>query len=299
MVTGAGFRPLARIRTAQLGDDAGLVGAAALARDVVRVGVGPSTRDAERWVWGRSDAGRLQPGAVVVVLAAVAGGVVADPQNSSTMPTPIAISAMGMPTSGTEAEHARHDHHHEAEHHQDDRQDRHRSRSRQRRRVRRHVVRRRPTPGPVPSSVPCRASVAGAGRGQLLGVRAAVLRRVRLDRGRRCGSGSASSPNDEPKPSRSRSAMISANAASTSSGPSGPPCPSCRLSHPRPVHPARRTPCCARRSPARRCRGSPRGSCSPAPARSRPRAIGPRAAPPISGSTTWSPGRAQHQHRRR
>jgi glucokinase len=33
-VTGAGYRPLARIRTAQLGDDAGLVGAAALARDV-------------------------------------------------------------------------------------------------------------------------------------------------------------------------------------------------------------------------------------------------------------------------
>jgi glucokinase len=33
-ITGAGYRPLARIRTAQLGDDAGLVGAAALARDV-------------------------------------------------------------------------------------------------------------------------------------------------------------------------------------------------------------------------------------------------------------------------
>ncbi|CAM3561628.1 ROK family glucokinase [Kibdelosporangium persicum] len=33
-VTGAGYRPLARIRTAQLGDDAGLVGAATLARDV-------------------------------------------------------------------------------------------------------------------------------------------------------------------------------------------------------------------------------------------------------------------------
>jgi glucokinase len=37
MITGAGFRPLARIRTAQLGDDAGLVGAASLARDVVAV----------------------------------------------------------------------------------------------------------------------------------------------------------------------------------------------------------------------------------------------------------------------
>jgi glucokinase len=33
-VTGAGHRPLARIRTAQLGDDAGLVGAATLARDL-------------------------------------------------------------------------------------------------------------------------------------------------------------------------------------------------------------------------------------------------------------------------
>lgn len=33
MVTGAGYRPLARIRTAQLGDDAALVGAAALAAD--------------------------------------------------------------------------------------------------------------------------------------------------------------------------------------------------------------------------------------------------------------------------
>jgi glucokinase len=33
MITGAGFRPLARIRTAQLGDDAALVGAAALAAD--------------------------------------------------------------------------------------------------------------------------------------------------------------------------------------------------------------------------------------------------------------------------
>ncbi|GGM61474.1 glucokinase [Longimycelium tulufanense] len=33
-ITGAGHRPLARIRTAQLGDDAGIVGAAALARDV-------------------------------------------------------------------------------------------------------------------------------------------------------------------------------------------------------------------------------------------------------------------------
>lgn len=37
VVTGAGHRPLARIRTAQLGgDDAGIVGAAALARDVVQ-----------------------------------------------------------------------------------------------------------------------------------------------------------------------------------------------------------------------------------------------------------------------
>ena len=36
-VTGTGFRPLSRIRTAQLGDDAGLVGAATLARDVVAV----------------------------------------------------------------------------------------------------------------------------------------------------------------------------------------------------------------------------------------------------------------------
>jgi glucokinase len=36
LITGAGHRPLARIRTAQLGgDDAGIVGAAALARDVV------------------------------------------------------------------------------------------------------------------------------------------------------------------------------------------------------------------------------------------------------------------------
>lgn len=35
-VTGAGFRPLARIRTAQLGDDAALVGAAALAADALR-----------------------------------------------------------------------------------------------------------------------------------------------------------------------------------------------------------------------------------------------------------------------
>lgn len=33
MITGAGFRPLARIRTAQLGDDAALVGVAALAAD--------------------------------------------------------------------------------------------------------------------------------------------------------------------------------------------------------------------------------------------------------------------------
>lgn len=33
-ITGAGYRPLARIRTAQLGDDAGLVGAAALAADL-------------------------------------------------------------------------------------------------------------------------------------------------------------------------------------------------------------------------------------------------------------------------
>jgi glucokinase len=33
MITGAGYRPLARIRTAQLGDDAALVGAAALAAD--------------------------------------------------------------------------------------------------------------------------------------------------------------------------------------------------------------------------------------------------------------------------
>ena len=33
MITGAGFRPLARIRTAQLGDDAALVGAATLAAD--------------------------------------------------------------------------------------------------------------------------------------------------------------------------------------------------------------------------------------------------------------------------
>ena len=35
-VTGSGYRPLARIRTAQLGDDAGLVGAAAIAADVSR-----------------------------------------------------------------------------------------------------------------------------------------------------------------------------------------------------------------------------------------------------------------------
>jgi glucokinase len=32
-ITGAGFRPLARIRTAQLGDEASMVGAAALAAD--------------------------------------------------------------------------------------------------------------------------------------------------------------------------------------------------------------------------------------------------------------------------
>ncbi|GGP41265.1 hypothetical protein GCM10010185_10480 [Saccharothrix coeruleofusca] len=42
MVTGAGHRPLARIRTAQLGDDAGIVGAATLARDVA----GRPARDA-------------------------------------------------------------------------------------------------------------------------------------------------------------------------------------------------------------------------------------------------------------
>jgi glucokinase len=35
VVTGAGHRPLARIRTAQLGDDAGIVGAATLARELV------------------------------------------------------------------------------------------------------------------------------------------------------------------------------------------------------------------------------------------------------------------------
>ncbi len=35
-ITGAGYRPLARIRTAQLGDDAALVGAAALAADGLR-----------------------------------------------------------------------------------------------------------------------------------------------------------------------------------------------------------------------------------------------------------------------
>lgn len=35
MITGAGYRPLARIRTAQLGDDAAMVGAAALAADGV------------------------------------------------------------------------------------------------------------------------------------------------------------------------------------------------------------------------------------------------------------------------
>ena len=33
-ITGAGYRPLARIRTAQLGDDAGLVGAATLAAEL-------------------------------------------------------------------------------------------------------------------------------------------------------------------------------------------------------------------------------------------------------------------------
>jgi glucokinase len=37
VVTGAGHRPLARIRTAQLGDDAGIVGAAALARELSTV----------------------------------------------------------------------------------------------------------------------------------------------------------------------------------------------------------------------------------------------------------------------
>jgi glucokinase len=36
MITGAGYRPLARIRTAQLGDDAAMVGAAALAADTAR-----------------------------------------------------------------------------------------------------------------------------------------------------------------------------------------------------------------------------------------------------------------------
>jgi glucokinase len=36
VITGAGHRPLARIRTAQLGDDAGLVGAAALAAELAR-----------------------------------------------------------------------------------------------------------------------------------------------------------------------------------------------------------------------------------------------------------------------
>lgn len=35
VLTGAGYRPLARIRRAQLGDDAGIVGAASLARDLV------------------------------------------------------------------------------------------------------------------------------------------------------------------------------------------------------------------------------------------------------------------------
>ncbi|MDT7728913.1 MAG: glucokinase, partial [Actinomycetota bacterium] len=34
-ITGAGHRPLARIRTAQLGDDAAIVGAAALAVEAV------------------------------------------------------------------------------------------------------------------------------------------------------------------------------------------------------------------------------------------------------------------------
>ena len=34
VVTGAGHRPLARIRTAQLGDDAAVVGAATLAREM-------------------------------------------------------------------------------------------------------------------------------------------------------------------------------------------------------------------------------------------------------------------------
>lgn len=36
VVTGGGYRPLARIRTAHLGDDAGIVGAATLAADLVR-----------------------------------------------------------------------------------------------------------------------------------------------------------------------------------------------------------------------------------------------------------------------
>ncbi|MBW4721649.1 ROK family glucokinase [Saccharothrix obliqua] len=43
-VTGAGHRPLSRIRTAQLGDDAGIVGAATLARDLT--GVAPTSRAA-------------------------------------------------------------------------------------------------------------------------------------------------------------------------------------------------------------------------------------------------------------
>jgi len=37
MITGAGYRPLARIRTAQLGDDASMVGAASLAADSTRL----------------------------------------------------------------------------------------------------------------------------------------------------------------------------------------------------------------------------------------------------------------------
>ncbi|MFQ6271656.1 ROK family glucokinase [Kutzneria viridogrisea] len=43
-VTGSGHRPLARIRTAQLGDDAGIVGAAALARDLAGATAAPRGR---------------------------------------------------------------------------------------------------------------------------------------------------------------------------------------------------------------------------------------------------------------
>jgi glucokinase len=48
VVTGSGFRPLSRIRTAQLGDDAGIVGAATLARETVEPDAARSSRSKRR-----------------------------------------------------------------------------------------------------------------------------------------------------------------------------------------------------------------------------------------------------------